>query len=96
MLGNTTAALTDLNAIRTRAGLPASTLTDNTAILTEILRQRRLEYGFEGHRWFDLKRRGQDIIKVQGNVPYTDYRLLANIPTTELVTNPNIRQNFGY
>lgn len=96
MLGNTTAALTDLNAIRTRAGLPASTLTDNTAILTEILRQRRLEYGFEGHRWFDLKRRGQDITKVQGNVPYTDFRILANIPSSEFATNKNLRQNFGY
>lgn len=96
MLGNNTAALADLNAIRTRAGLSASTLTDNAAILAEVLRQRRLEYGFEGHRWFDLKRRGQDIVKVQGTVPYTDFRILAGVPTNELVTNPNIRQNFGY
>jgi starch-binding outer membrane protein, SusD/RagB family len=105
MLGNTAAAVTDLNVIRTNRGLAARTeasFATPAALLAEILRQRRLEYAFEGHRWFDLKRRGQDIVKTlplvatANNLPYNDYRILANIPVNELSTNKNIKQNFGY
>jgi hypothetical protein len=97
-LGNTTDALTDLNVIRQRCGLTAATLT-GAAILTEIYRQERLEYGFEGHRWFDLKRTGQNVVKAAaqgGGLAYTDSRILAPIPVNELSTNRNIVQNFGY
>lgn len=102
MLGNTADALTDLNIIRTRSGLPARTDLTGAALLTEILRQRRLEFGFEGHRWFDLKRRGQDVVKTiplsttPNNVPFNDPRILAPIPGNELSTNKSIKQNFGY
>lgn len=97
-LGNTTEALADLNVIRQRAGLPASTLTD-APLLAEIYRQERLEFGFEGHRWFDLKRTGQNVVKAAaqgGGLASTDFRMLANIPVNELSTNKNIKQNFGY
>ncbi|UHG92364.1 RagB/SusD family nutrient uptake outer membrane protein [Spirosoma oryzicola] len=99
MLGNTADALTDLNTMRTNRGLSARTGLTGDALLSEILRQRRLEYAFEGHRWFDLKRRGQDVVKATaqgGGLPYNDYRILANIPVNEVSTNRNIRQNFGY
>lgn len=100
-LGNTADALTDLNIIRVRSGLPARTATELTgiALLNEIYRQARLEFGFEGHRWFDLKRTGQNVVKAAaqgGGLLYTDYRILANIPVNELSTNKNIKQNFGY
>jgi len=52
-------ALTRLNAVRTRAGLPAltlATLTTKQAFRDEVDRQRRLELAFEGERWFDLLR----------------------------------------
>jgi hypothetical protein len=97
-LGNTTEALADLNVIRQRAGLTASTLTD-APLLAEIYRQTRLEFGFEGHRWFDLKRTGQNVVKAAaqgGGLASTDFRVLANIPVNELSTNKNIKQNFGY
>ncbi|WP_044129582.1 RagB/SusD family nutrient uptake outer membrane protein [Rudanella lutea] len=105
MLGRMTDALADLNTIRTNRGLTARTMasfTNDAALLAEILRQRRLEFAFEGHRWFDLKRRGQDVIKTiplsptANNLPYNDFRVLANIPVNEVSTNKNIRQNFGY
>ncbi len=105
MLTNTATALTDLNVIRTNRGLVARTAANfatDEALLNEILRQRRLEYAFEGHRWFDLKRRGQNITKTiplsttANNLPYNDYRILANIPLNEVSTNKNIKQNFGY
>ncbi len=96
-LGNTAAALADLNTMRTNRGLPALATSPGTDLLVAaILQQRRLEYGFEGQRWFDLKRTGQDIVKFQGNVPYNDPRLLAPIPVNELSTNKNLKQNFGY
>ncbi len=107
-LNNGTAALADLNLIRTNRGLAPRVAADYPTglsavqFLFEILRQRRLEYAFEGHRWFDLKRRGSDIFKTiplsttPNNIPYNDYRILANIPVNEVATNKNIRQNFGY
>ncbi|RIV19899.1 RagB/SusD family nutrient uptake outer membrane protein [Fibrisoma montanum] len=52
-------ALTRLNAVRTRAGLPALTLANlatKQAFRDEVDRQRRLELAFEGERWFDLLR----------------------------------------
>ena len=74
-LGNTATALTDLNVIRTRAGLRAATGLTGDALLNEILRQRRLEFAFEGHRWFDLKRLGRDIVKAAPvqSVAYSDF-----------------------
>lgn len=90
-------ALEDINRIRTRAGLTAAAATLTQAqLLTEVLLQRRLELAFEGHRWFDLKRRGQDVVKTTGNVPYGDFRILAPIPQGEIQANPNLKQNAGY
>jgi hypothetical protein len=89
-------ALKDLNTIRTRAGLPEKTGLTGTALLDEIIRQRRLELAFEGHRFFDLKRLGRDIVKLPTNLPFTDYRVLARIPISEINNNRNLKQNYNY
>lgn len=87
----------DLNTIRERVGLgPVSSSLSGQALLDEILLQNRLEFAFEGHRFYDLKRLGMDIIKPIGNVPFEDYRMLSRIPVTERQRNSNIKQNFGY
>ena len=52
--GNTAAALTQLNRIRSRAGLADSSATSQADIRQAIQDERRLELAFEGHRWFDL------------------------------------------
>jgi len=93
-------ALADLNTVRVARGLVAVALT-GTALYEEILQQRRLEFAFEGHRWFDLKRLGRDVIKVglftgAADLQFTDGRVLANIPQREVDGNPNLVQNFGY
>jgi hypothetical protein len=57
-------ALTRLNTVRTRAGLPALTLANLTtqqAFRNEVDRQRRLELAFEGERWFDLLRYARQV-----------------------------------
>jgi hypothetical protein len=91
------AALTDLNRIATNRGLTAFALT-GTALYEQILNQRRLELAFEGHRLWDLKRLGRDLIKGPhyNDVQFTDIRILAPIPTREVDGNKNLAQNSGY
>ena len=89
------AALADLNTFLAARGLPSSGLT-GTALFDEIIQQRKLEFAFEGHRWFDIKRRGLDMVKLPNNVPYTDFRILPPLPQAELDGNPNLVQNPGY
>ena len=55
-LGNTGAALTDLNFIRTNSGGLAALTQASQATLTELLKQKRYSLLFEGHRWVDLRR----------------------------------------
>lgn len=100
--GNLSGAQTDLDAIRTRAGLPAATATTKEALLTAILHERQVEFFLEwGHRWFDLKRSGKanDIMSVvtpqKGGVWNADWLLLP-VPQTELLANGNLSQNPGY
>jgi hypothetical protein len=92
-----TAALADLNRILVNRGLAAVALT-GTALYEEVLRQRRIELAFEGHRFFDLKRLGRNIQKGPhyNDVAFTDFRILAAIPQREIDGNKNLVQNFGY
>ena len=97
---NETAALADLNTVITNRGLTAVNLVNGTtnALYEEIIRQRRIELAFEGHRFFDLKRLGRNLVKSPhyNDVAFTDFRILAPIPQRETDLNPNLRQNFGY
>jgi starch-binding outer membrane protein, SusD/RagB family len=95
-------AWADLNVIRTAryTGFTAPAPRDLTgqALLDEILRQRMLEFAFEGYRFYDLKRYGITISKTNPavNLPATDFKLLPRIPTSEVDGNNNMQQNFGY
>lgn len=56
-LGNFDAAVDDLDAIRNAAGLSGySGTVSESALLDEMLRQRRYELYGEGHRWIDVRR----------------------------------------
>lgn len=95
-LGNTAAAQTDLNRLRTRAGLDAITPT-GTELMDEIILERNRELAFEGHRFYDFTRRGLDVPKQDGTVlPFTDYRILPPLPAGELIINPNLVNNPEY
>jgi len=91
------AALVDLNRIRTSRGLDAVSLT-GTELYEEIIRQRRIELAFEGHRFWDLKRLGRNLQKGPHypDVEFTDTRILAPLPQRELDGNKNLVQNPGY
>jgi starch-binding outer membrane protein, SusD/RagB family len=58
-LGDKATAITRINSVRGRAGMPAPTVTTSSTteqIEDYILRERGLELGFEGRRWYDLLR----------------------------------------
>ena len=97
--GDETLAQGAMNAIRTNRGLTAITPT-GLALMNAIAKENRLEFLYEGHRFFDMKRRGIDITKglpSEGTtLPYSDYRVVARIPISEMSANPNIIQNPGY
>lgn len=94
---NETAALADLNTIATNRGLTAFALS-GSSLYEEVLNQRRIELAFEGHRFFDLKRLGRDLVKAPhyNTVAFTDIRILAPLPTSEVDGNKNMVQNAGY
>jgi starch-binding outer membrane protein, SusD/RagB family len=100
-MGDEAGAWADLNVIRTARivgfTVPTTALTGQ-ALLDEILKQRMLEFAFEGHRFYDLKRNGLTINKTNPaiSLPPTDYRILARIPTSEVDGNPKLIQNYGY
>lgn len=89
----------DINALRSKRGLgPVDNLLSGQALFNRIMLERRQEFVLEGHRFFDLKRNGMNITK-HGNfleVPYTDYRILSNLPLEQIQLNENLVQNPGY
>lgn len=97
--GPTSAANTEINKVRTRAGLP-----NLTAGLTKdqfrdaVLRERNLELALEQIRWFDLKR--TDRLKstlIAAGRPWNDKYFLFPIPQSEIdASNGLIKQNDGY
>jgi hypothetical protein len=103
-----------VDIVRDRAGLnplPAVAAASKEAMLNAILKERRLELAFEGHRWFDLIRFGKAIACVNNiNNPASEYYdsrkipitpidgtgYLMPVPQTQIDNNPNLEQNPGY
>ncbi len=96
-------ALTNLNAVRTRAGVPAyasAELPNQAAFRDAVLLERRLELPLELHRWYDLVRTGRakDALKAIG-LTIQDFQLLFPIPNSQvqIYNNPTgFPQNQGY
>lgn len=86
-------ALTAFNEVRLRAGLAALDEINREVVLHE----RRVEFAFEGHRWFDLIRSGKavEILTLHGKNPNAN-KLLFPIPDSEMKINPQLTQNPGY
>lgn len=57
--GNTPSAADFLNQVRARAGLADTTAATQEEMDVAIENERMLELCFEGHRWYDLVRRGR-------------------------------------
>jgi len=90
-----------LNTIRTRAGLStlnSTTVTNQEDFRLAIENERRLEFAFEGHRFFDLKRTGRinQVLPNLGNLKAANW--LFPIPQSEIDSNndPGMVQNVPY
>lgn len=99
-------AESDLNALRAAriSGYVPVTLTSKDQAITEILQERFKELPFEGHRFFDLKRRGLPVTRLATDAPNTaaqqlaagNFRFLLPIPQPQVQANPLMAQNPGY
>ncbi len=96
-------AILQLNTIRARAGLGATTATTQAEVRDAIRQERRFEFIGEGHRWFDLKRYGTAVSVMNAffsstgaNVTIDDNKLILPIPQSQLDTDSSITQNPGY
>ena len=94
--GSISSVLDDINVIRSRANLPPATGNTMNDLLLVIENERKLEFAFEGQRWFDLVRTGRAtvLLPTVTNINKT----LFPIPLSELQTNnsPDMIQNPGY
>lgn len=96
-----------INQVRNRAGLgPISSSTPGTFI-DKVQHERRVEFAFEQHRWFDLLRLPQsEVISIMSNqltkqtgksVSLNKNDLLYPIPTYEIqISDGKVTQNPGY
>jgi hypothetical protein len=110
MLDQVPDAVSDLNKIRKRAGLPdLTTITTQSQALAAIEHERRVEFFAEwGHRWFDLKRlpahtathpgekRIEEVMPICRPATWKPTAALWPIPKDELTRNPVLIQNEGY
>ena len=99
---NISGAQADLDAVRTRAGLPNTTATDAAGLLSAIIRERRVELFTESaNRFFDLKRTGTIDQVMTASAPqkggsWSHYMQLFPIPTNDIIQDPNLTANPGY
>ncbi|HVW60637.1 MAG TPA: RagB/SusD family nutrient uptake outer membrane protein [Puia sp.] len=87
-------AVSDLDSVRSRAALPPSTAATKEDILLAIENERRMEFAFEPHRWFDLVRTG----RAAAVLGVTDARkYVFPLPIAEVnLSKGNLPQNDGY
>jgi hypothetical protein len=101
-LNNSVGAQTDLNIIRARAGLPNTTASDKSSLLSAIQHERQVELFTEwADRWLDLKRSGNidavmSVVTPQKGGAWSPYKGLYPISYRETQLNLNLRQNPGY
>lgn len=92
-----------LDAVRARAGLtPVSPTLSAEQYLDAIYNERRHEFAFEMHRWYDLLRRPGnpnyfiDVMRAAGKTNIQPKHRYMPIPQDEIDKNPNLTQNSGY
>ncbi len=95
------AGLAALNTLRTARGLtafPAGTFATVGDLEDEILAERTRELVVEGHRFWDLKRLGRNVLDGSGNIKIRadSYRILAPFGTGYQGVNPLFVENPEY
>ncbi|MBL7698031.1 MAG: RagB/SusD family nutrient uptake outer membrane protein [Chitinophagaceae bacterium] len=98
-LDKTEESLHDLNEVRKRADVPELDLTTQDELLLAVENERRVEFAFEAHRWFDLTRTGRAEVVLEALDPNTkveSYESKFPIPITQIQLDNNLTQNEGY
>ena len=98
------ADLNTLRAARITGNTPVN-IADKATLVAAILLERYKEVCYEGHRYFDLKRKGLPILRnlsdvagvagIQTLEPAND-KYIIPIPQQEIFANPTLVQNKGY
>ena len=95
-LGNYSAALSDLNQVRTRS-LPSAAYSslDATTAATRIDKERQLELAFQAERSYDVFRNGGSLVRrypgahhQTEDIASTDYRVIYFIPQNAINSYP--------
>ena len=104
-LNDLTGAAADLNTLRAARinNYTNASFSSKGDLITAILNERFKELAFEGHRFFDAKRRNLPIIRLAADAQNNkitlesgNFRFLLPIPNSEIQANPLMVQNPGY
>ncbi len=105
-LTGTNSAESDMNTLRTNriANYVNVVYTSKQQAIDDILQERFKELAYEGHRFFDLKRRSLPVTRLAvdapssagATLPANDFRFVLPIPLPEITANPTLKQNPGY
>lgn len=99
-LNNTGTAITNLNAVRARAGLGPTTASSQADVRTAIWNERRVELAMEHDRFWDIVRQGRaaQVMHAAGKPNFTAGKNeLLPIPASEIaVSGGRLFQNNGY
>jgi starch-binding outer membrane protein, SusD/RagB family len=99
-------AESDINALRAAriTGYTPVTFASKQEAIDAIILERFKELPFEGHRFWDLKRRGLPVTRAGTDAPSAtgttlsagNFRFLLPIPQPEMLANKSMTQNPGY
>jgi hypothetical protein len=95
---NLPGAITDINLIRARAGLPNTTAITQVDLIAAVQHERQTELFCEwGHRWLDLKRTNTvNAVLSVNKTGWVSTAALFPIPYTQTQLDPLLTQNPGY
>lgn len=99
-------AVSDVNALRAAriTGYMDVVFASKAEAIDAILLERFKELAYEGHRFWDLKRRGLPVERLASDAPTSiaavvaagNFRFLLPIPQPEILANNLMEQNPGY
>lgn len=103
-LAGATQDINTLRAARITGYVPIATFASKQDAIDAIMLERFKELAYEGHRFWDLKRRNLPVNRLPADAPNTssvtlpagNFRFTLPIPQSEINANPTMQQNPGY
>ena len=103
-LPGATQDINTLRAARITGYTPIATYASKEAAIADIILERYKELAFEGHRYWDLRRKGLPVERLAIDAPNAaarllpagNFRFVLPIPDAEMKANPALVQNPGY